>query len=128
MMPLIITAKRTARIAEPNAKSSFCMLANATHELMFHDTIEEDNLRSNPAAQYREASYRKQTHESHGNLLTNALADHRPQPVRQDLSIVRLTRTMSALGTKRVTAMQSPQICCQRQSEKHLLGVSISHF
>jgi hypothetical protein len=45
MMPLIITAKRTARIAEPNAKSSFCMLANATRELMFHDTIEEDNLR-----------------------------------------------------------------------------------
>jgi hypothetical protein len=42
MMLLIITAKRTARIAEPSTKSNFCMLANATHELMFHDTIEED--------------------------------------------------------------------------------------
>ena len=74
------------------------MLANATRELMFHDTIEEDNLRSNPAAQYRAASYRKQSHESHGNLLTNALADHRPQPVRQDLSIVRLTEPCLCLA------------------------------
>jgi hypothetical protein len=63
------------------------MPANATRELMFHDTIEEDDLRSNPAAQYRAASYQKQSHESRGNLLTNALADHRPQPVRTSLSL-----------------------------------------
>jgi hypothetical protein len=48
MMPLIITAKRTVRIAEPNTKSNFCMLANATHELMFHDTIEEDSSSLEP--------------------------------------------------------------------------------
>ena len=80
------------------------MLANATRELMFHDTIEEDNLRSNPAAQYRAASYQKQSHESRGNLLTNALADHRPQPVRQDLSIARLTLS----GDERTNSERGP--------------------
>src|SRR5664279_251280 len=90
MMPLIITAKRTARIAEPNTKSSLCMLANATHELMFHDTIEEDSSSFEPCRTYRAASHQKQSHGSRGKLLTNALRDHRPQPVRQDLSIARL--------------------------------------
>jgi hypothetical protein len=49
MTPPIITAKRTARIAEPNTKFSLlCMLANVTHELMFHDTIEEDSSSFEP--------------------------------------------------------------------------------
>src|ERR1700731_3401404 len=81
MMPLIITAKSTVRIAEPNTKSNFCMLANATHELMFHDTIEEDSSSFEPAAQNRAASHQKQSHGSRGRLLTIALRDHRPEPV-----------------------------------------------
>ena len=48
-IPLKITTKRTARTAEPSAKSGgtgsdFLMVANAKHELMFHGTIEDDSL------------------------------------------------------------------------------------
>jgi hypothetical protein len=48
MKPLIIAAKRTARIVEPKIKSIWGMLANATHELMFHRTIEEDRSSFKP--------------------------------------------------------------------------------
>jgi hypothetical protein len=33
-----------------------------------------------------------------------------------------------AYSHETVTAVQSLQVCCRRQSGKHLLGVSISHF
>ena len=89
MMLLIITAKRTARIAEHSTKSNFCMLANATHELMFHDTIEEDSSSFEPCRTYRAASHQKQSHGSRGKLLTNALRDHRPDRYGKDLSIAR---------------------------------------
>jgi hypothetical protein len=56
MMPLVITAKRMARIVEPNTKSVFCcMLANATHVLMFHDTIEEDSSSIEPCNIFAQA-------------------------------------------------------------------------
>lgn len=120
-MPLIITAKRTARIAEPNTKSSLCMLANATHELMFHDTIEEDSSSFEPCRAYRAASHQKQNHGSRGKLLTNALRDHRPQPVRQDLSIARSHEPCMFLA--RMRSAERPGCCLligeDRKSSAH---------
>ena len=50
-MPLIITTRRRATIAEPNIKSSdssfdFLMLANAKHEMKFHSTIKGRRARA----------------------------------------------------------------------------------
>jgi hypothetical protein len=77
MTPPIITAKRTARIAEPNTKSSLLyMLANVTHELMFHDTIEEDSSSFEPCRKILERRPTRNEVTGRAWHLTDALSDH----------------------------------------------------